>query len=675
MLGLGRRASSHFAKDEAKLAALLSDAKRFKGESLWQDAWRRLKRNRGAFLSLLFLIFFMGLSLIAPVLPVPSPMALDLVAEPQPPNWPWEANPRLAENLDPARKAKRFGLYSTEAKGAFADNGWQHRSFIDLVRPMAPGETEDTLQPAAEVSAFVQEISGRKPIVYVKPGEEPGTVLERHAVVYQSSDRSRIRYVKGEQQIPVRLTQMLTSAGTTAIYAEWLLPGEPPLTEAVEELGYTNEGVVGVTLPEDPTELTGTVENDRLHLASRLDGKLERRFSIALKGADTFTLEGARVAWGDEWPTDDEAWRNLLEPPAEPESAMDVESGTEPGDEPEDPTAAEPEEPTLEEFLALARLWTGEGGSLQLVKNGKRSVAFSERTATAQEFLPEPGLGLRAKAEEALEAGGLVATLASVDHIEGTWDLNWFDRQLVKGRAALFGSWQTGPLLGTDGKGRDLLSRIVWGSRISIQASLIATLFSLIIGVTYGAFSGLMGGRIDNLMMRIVDVLYAVPFIFVVIFLLTMLSEMGVDRMKVFYVVIGAIYWLTMARVVRGQVLSLKNQEFVESAKVLGASTSRILFVHLVPNVLSIVIVYMTLTIPQIMLFEAFLSFLGLGVEAPQVSWGLLATDGTEAISAIKVFWWVVLFPALAMGATLLSLSILGDGLRDALDPKLRGKD
>jgi oligopeptide transport system permease protein len=210
----------------------------------------------------------------------------------------------------------------------------------------------------------------------------------------------------------------------------------------------------------------------------------------------------------------------------------------------------------------------------------------------------------------------------------------------------------------------------------------VATLCSLLIGVTYGAFSGLMGGRIDNLMMRIVDVLYSVPFIFVVIFLITLineyrteLAEYGVGYMTVFYLVVGAIYWLTMARVVRGQVLSLKNQEFIEAAHVIGAGTPRILFVHLVPNVLSIVIVYLTLTIPAVMLFEAFLSFLGLGVEPPMVSWGLLAVDGTEAISAVKIFWWVVLFPALAMGSTLLALNILGDGLRDALDPKLRGKD
>jgi oligopeptide transport system permease protein len=182
--------------------------------------------------------------------------------------------------------------------------------------------------------------------------------------------------------------------------------------------------------------------------------------------------------------------------------------------------------------------------------------------------------------------------------------------------------------------------------------------------------------------MRIVDVLYSVPFIFIVIFLITVVNEYrteledtyGIDRELVFFVVIGAVYWLTMARVVRGQVLALKRTEFIEAARVMGASTARILFGHLVPNVLSIVIVYLTLTIPAVMLFEAFLSFLGLGIEPPKVSWGLLARDGTEAITPLDTTWWLVVFPALAMGATLLALNVLGDGLRDALDPKQRGR-
>ncbi len=256
------------------------------------------------------------------------------------------------------------------------------------------------------------------------------------------------------------------------------------------------------------------------------------------------------------------------------------------------------------------------------------------------------------------------------------------DQALVRVRLAIFGRWQTGHWMGTDELGRDVMSRILWGSRTSIIVALVAALVSLLIGVVYGSFSGLMGGRIDNLMMRIVDILYSIPFIFVVIFLITLIGDykqelesIGIDRMTVFYLVIGAVYWLTMARVVRGQVLSLKNKEFIEAARVMGASIPRILFAHIVPNVLSIVIIYLTLTIPAVMLFEAFLSFLGLGIEPPKVSWGTLASDGTAAINPLRIFWWLVVFPSIAMASTLLALNLLGDGLRDALDPKMRGKD
>ncbi|MCD0460522.1 ABC transporter permease [Roseiconus lacunae] len=255
---------------------------------------------------------------------------------------------------------------------------------------------------------------------------------------------------------------------------------------------------------------------------------------------------------------------------------------------------------------------------------------------------------------------------------------------MCEARVAIFGDFAVPSLFGTDKLGRDLLARVFWGARVSLIVGIVATLVSLIIGVSYGAIAGYFGGRVDTVMMRFVDMLYSIPFIFVVIFLVTFLGEesvkqelasYGIDQIMIFYIVIGAIYWLTMSRVVRGQVLSLRHEQFVEAAKTVGASSWRIVFRHLVPNVLGVVIVYLTLTIPSVMLFEAFLSFLGLGVSPPDVSWGLLLNDGVEALSIVKVFWWVVVFPGGALAATLFALNFLGDGLRDALDPRMKNRD
>jgi oligopeptide transport system permease protein len=254
---------------------------------------------------------------------------------------------------------------------------------------------------------------------------------------------------------------------------------------------------------------------------------------------------------------------------------------------------------------------------------------------------------------------------------------------LLRARLGIFGRWSIPSLCGRDELGRDVLARILWGARVSIIVGVVATLVSLAIGVSYGAVSGYLGGVVDAAMMRIVDILYSIPFIFVVIFLIMILSEdsikggleaWGINQIVIFYFVIGAFYWLTMARVVRGQIISLKNEQFVDAARTIGASTPRIVFRHLIPNVLGIVVVYLTLTIPSVMLFESFLSFLGLGVQPPDVSWGLLMMEGLKVITPIGIHWWLVLFPGLALAATLFALNFLGDGLRDALDPRMKNR-
>lgn len=280
---------------------------------------------------------------------------------------------------------------------------------------------------------------------------------------------------------------------------------------------------------------------------------------------------------------------------------------------------------------------------------------------------PEPGTSLWADAWHRLRknrlavAGMAILAVTVVLVTVGPWVSPYsYDAQdIVRGATPPSAAhW-----FGTDRLGRDVLTRVLYGGRISLMVGFAATAVSLVIGVLYGAAAGFLGGRIDSLLMRFVDILYALPFVIFVIILMVYVGR----SLVLMFMAIGAVEWLTMARIVRGQVLSLRKKEFIEATWALGLRRRQILLRHLIPNALGPIIVYATLTIPQVMLLEAFLSFLGLGVQAPMSSWGVMIKEGVDTM---EEYVWLLLFPSAALSITLFSLNFLGDGLRDALDPR-----
>jgi oligopeptide transport system permease protein len=247
--------------------------------------------------------------------------------------------------------------------------------------------------------------------------------------------------------------------------------------------------------------------------------------------------------------------------------------------------------------------------------------------------------------------------------IELTWGYDYETQNLRYGaRPPSLQHW-----FGTDFFGRDLLTRVLHGGRISILVGLLAACVAAVVGTFYGAVAGYAGGRVDGLMMRVVDVIYSLPYMFLVMVLVTIFPR----SLLLLFIALGLVGWLTTARIVRGQVLSLKQQEFVLAARSLGAGDARIVLRHLIPHTLGPIAVYFTLTVPAMILQEAFLSFLGLGVQAPRPSLGTLINDGAQHMA---VFWWELLFPGALMAVLLFSLNFLGDGLRDALDPRMAGR-
>ena len=292
---------------------------------------------------------------------------------------------------------------------------------------------------------------------------------------------------------------------------------------------------------------------------------------------------------------------------------------------------------------------------------------MSQNNNINQTQTPTMQMWLRLKSNRAALASMAVIGILVTAVLIGPWFSPFNSEDIDYEAIATAPSFASGHLFGTDSLGRDLFVRTMEGSRISLSIGLVATLVSLIIGINYGAIAGYFGGRVDALMMRLVDILYAMPFMFFVILLMVFFGR----NIFLIFIAIGAINWLDIARIVRGQTLAIKQQAYVDAARIYGASHWQVIQRHIVPNLLGIVIVYVTLTIPQVILVESFLSFLGLGIQEPMTSLGALVSDGANEMESYS---WMLIFPAVFLSIILFCFNFIGDGLRDALDSKQASK-
>lgn len=337
-----------------------------------------------------------------------------------------------------------------------------------------------------------------------------------------------------------------------------------------------------------------------------------------------------------------------------------------------------------------------EGGAAQATEAAAEAstttepaqAADSTQTTEAPSFSFDFGAPVEAGDETALEGGETIAagettefalnfggggtdTASSQDPLLNELEYQRADLAKIKAEIASNPAHKKMYLLGTDDLGRDMVARIIYGGRISIAIGIVGTLTAALVGIVYGAVAGYLGGKLDNYMMRFVDIMYGLPYMLIVIIIMAMVGEAARGSFVVLFVAIALVSWLTIARVVRGQVISLKNSEFVEAARSMGASPARVIFRHLLPNTLGVIIVFSTLLMPSFIMNESFLSFLGLGVSAPDASWGTLVSEG---VRAMEVRVWQLLGPAIAMTLFLFCMNFLGDGVRDALDPQSKNR-